>query len=347
MNTGKIYVVLYLLLMVSVSVLAQQVNVTRNQVTLEQDSVRITLKMDVSSFFVSSDEAVIFTPVLKQGGQLLDLPPVMVCGKKRMMLYKREHSLRLSDGPEPYQVLLRTKKEFVRPVQYKVSIPYASWMDGAMLCLRSEYRDCCTKRYLSFTTLIPHISLRVAAVKESTQKLEAEEIAPDMEKEEVTVEQIAPDVETVRIDYHLGRFDVKVSNTSQLASLIGGRQTEIENVLVLSYASPEGMYGENEKLARLRAENVREYICNMYDVNPVFLKTIWVAENWDGLIDLLQESDKPYRDGVIGLIGNYGIFSGREKQLMDYWGGWPYKEMLREMFPRLRYTIVRVKYRSK
>lgn len=347
MNTSKIYIVLYLLLLTSVSAPAQQVNVIRNQVVLEEDSVRITLKMDVSSFFVSSDEAVIFTPVLKKGRQLLDLPPVMVCGKKRMVLYKREQSLRLDDGLKPYEVLLRTKKEFVRPVQYKVSVPYASWMDGAMLCLRSEYRDCCTKRYLSFTTLVPHISLKVAAVTESIREPEVEYLVREMAEEEAAVEYETPDIETMQIDYNLGRFDVKVANTRQLASLIRGRQAEIEQILVLSYASPEGEYGENEKLARLRSENVREYICDMYGVRPEYIKMVWVAENWDGLVDLLQVSDKSYCDGVIRLINSYGIFSGREKQLMDYRGGWPYKEMLCEMFPRLRYTTVRVKYRLK
>ena len=345
MNIGKKHITSwYFLLLAFTTMSAQQVNVTRSNVTLEDDSVRITLKMDVSSFFVSSDEAVIFTPVLKKGGQLLDLPSVIVCGKKRMVLYKREQSLLLNNEPKPYEVLLRTKKEFVRPVQYKVSVPYASWMDGAMLCLRSEYRDCCTKRYLSFTTIVPDIPLKTADIVQVVQQAVAKE---SVTEKIVGTKQKRPDVETVRIDYSLGRFDVKVSNTQSLSSLIRNRQADIESIQIVSYASPEGVYGENERLARLRAENVRSYICNMYGVSPVLIKTMWVAENWDGLIDLLKASDKPYKKEVIQLINSYGIFSGREKQLMDYWGGQPYKEMLVEMFPRLRYTIVKVKFRSK
>lgn len=343
MNTGKIFLVLCLLLLAFKPVFSQQVNVIRSQVALEEDSVRITLKMDVSSFFVSSDEAVIFTPVLKKKGQLLNLSPVVVCGKKWLMVYKREQSMKLNASLKPYEVLLRTKKEYVRPVQYKVSVPYASWMDGAMLCLRSEYQDCCTKRYLSFVTLISRVALTPVSVTEEHRP--TEELVPKVE--EVSHEPKTLDDEMVRMDYYLGRFDVEVSNTRQLESLIRGKQTEIENIQIFSYASPEGIYGENERLARLRAENVREYICRVYGVIPTLIKTSWMAENWDGLVDLLEASDKPYRSEVIGLINNYGIFSGREKQMMDYRGGVPYKEMLREMFPRLRYTTVSVKYRSK
>ena len=40
----------------------------------------------------------------------------------------------------------------------------------------------------------------------------------------------------------------------------------------------------------------------------------------------------------------YGIFNGREKQLMDLQGGMPYKDMLRRFFPKLRRIEVVVEY---
>lgn len=333
------------------SLFAQQVSITQSCVTLESDSVRIVLKMNVNSFFVSSDEAVIFTPVLKEGSQAVDLPPVIVSGKKQMTLYKREHALKLGESAKPYVILLRNKKEHVRPVQYKVNVPYASWMNKAALCVRSEYRDCCTKQYLSFTTLLPVIDLKGIPTPTEEPSIIGDTIPPIEESAVVNEKQPSskkePVTDAVRINYPLGRFDVTVSNKPLLASLIRDRQADIEQIGIVSYASPEGAYGENERLARQRAENVRNYICKVFGVDPLLVKTQWVAENWDGLIELLQYSDKPYREGVISLISHYGIFSGREKRLMDYRGGTPYREMAQELFPQLRYTIIQIKYRSK
>ncbi|RHJ88798.1 hypothetical protein DW095_14665, partial [Bacteroides sp. AM07-16] len=44
------------------------------------------------------------------------------------------------------------------------------------------------------------------------------------------------------------------------------------------------------------------------------------------------------------IIDNYGIFEGRERYLMELDGGAPYKELLRDYFPKLRRIELMVAY---
>ena len=51
-----------------------------------------------------------------------------------------------------------------------------------------------------------------------------------------------------------------------------------------------------------------------------------------------------YRDEVLFLIDQTGVFEGREKKLMDLGGGEPYAYMLKEFFPGLRRVEITVSY---
>ena len=67
-----------------------------------------------------------------------------------------------------------------------------------------------------------------------------------------------------------------------------------------------------------------------------------MAEDWEGLRPLLK--GKPYEKAALFIIDNYGIFEGRERFLMEFAGGAPYKEMLRDLFPKLRRIEVHIIY---
>ena len=59
------------------------------------------------------------------------------------------------------------------------------------------------------------------------------------------------------------------------------------------------------------------YIRDAYDLPRHRIEVSSVAEDWEGLKELLQQTQPPYADAVLRIIRKYGIFNGREKQLMD------------------------------
>ena len=113
------------------------------------------------------------------------------------------------------------------------------------------------------------------------------------------------------------------------------------------YCSPDGTYANNERLAASRARFFAEYLHATYQLQGLRIVTSAVAEDWEGLCDLIHDDTPWYADRVLDIIRTYGVFSGREKRLMDLDGGVPYRDMLRRYFPVLRRIEVKVIHEEK
>ena len=97
-------------------------------------------------------------------------------------------------------------------------------------------------------------------------------------------------------------------------------------------------------LAENRAKALRDYVKSLYRFEHATFSVDFEPEDWEGLVDLLERDQPPYREGALRVITRYGIFNGRERHLMELQGGSPYKDMLRHFFPRLRRIEVIVRY---
>lgn len=158
------------------------------------------------------------------------------------------------------------------------------------------------------------------------------------------------------IDYPLGKDDVYPDYKNNrkeigkvdaiLSPLLEERYLQIRRIRVRGYASPDGDYRNNEQLAANRSRLFSGYIRDAYALPDRLFDVSSVAEDWKGLVELLNRTKPPYYQEALDIIGTYGIFSGREKHLMDFRGGVPYKDMLKNLFPRLRRIEVVVEYDS-
>lgn len=119
----------------------------------------------------------------------------------------------------------------------------------------------------------------------------------------------------------------------------------VDSIRLTGYCSIEGSFNANERLAKSRALGFQSYLDNEYDLSHRYpIRVNWIAEDWDMLRKLVAESDMRYRNEVLDLITNVGVFQGREKKLMDLAGGVPYKYMLKTFFPALRRVEITVNY---
>lgn len=144
-------------------------------------------------------------------------------------------------------------------------------------------------------------------------------------------------------DYRNNRAELQKLD-SLLSPLSAGDYSSMEYIRVCGYASPDGTYIDNERLASSRARSFASYICSTCGIPRSRIETTCVAEDWEGLSVLLQSEQPPYAGAVLSIIRDVGIFNGREKQLMELRGGEPYRDMLRHFFPRLRRLEVSVRW---
>jgi hypothetical protein len=116
---------------------------------------------------------------------------------------------------------------------------------------------------------------------------------------------------------------------------------------IVGTASVEGTYSNNERLAKNRALALKDYITEHFTNLPCGNDEItvsWIAEDWDGLVELIEASNLENKERVIEIIRTVPVNGGREKQLMDLSGGRPYRAMLRDMFPQLRTVKYHIMY---
>lgn len=341
------------------------------------DSLYLGLKLDFSSIRLNSRTCLHFTPILANArGGRLELPPVLLSGRRRYRFDRREWALNVNGGKhraEPYLIQLYKRHSAPRPVSYHIGVPYSVWMGDAALLLRQEVKDCCDLQLLGVDTISVRlftgqmIGRQTAPVRQYVEPLIT---APsvtysvrDIELYASMLSFLEPTVEHDKkldekavfyIDYPLGSDnilpDYRNNRTelqkldSLLSPLSAGDYSSMEHIRVCGYASPDGTYIDNERLATSRAGFFASYICSTYGIPRFRLETTSVAEDWEGLSVLLQSEQPPYAATVLSIIQHAGIFNGREKQLMDLRGGEPYRDMLHRFFPRLRRLEVSVRW---
>ena len=354
-----------------------------SHVFTQGDSLHIELLLNLSDAKVGNAEAYLFTPVLRGAGRLQELPAVVVSGRRRARADQRQQALQPSPGYlPPYSTLYaRNRKD---SIIYKISVAYSPWMEHASLVLMRERRDCCRMKMLGVEPVITDLALTspfhvpqgqtvipqaiIERSENATNRQETPSRPDCMPCAECTamVTYLIPDMETQKhrsesatlyIDYPTGVYDVRRefhNNRPELEKLDSlmrplteGNLASISSISICGYASPDGIYKDNEILASNRARCFKEYMRATYAPGYDLYKVSSVPEDWDGLVELLQRHPMNHGDEVLSLIARTGIFEGREKQLMDMHGGAVYRELLKSYFPQLRRIRVTVGYEAR
>lgn len=342
----------------------EEIRIREHSIRVESDSVRFDITFDLSQVKVTSSSAFILVPVLRTHKKTLDMPAVIVAGHNRSAFDMREDYLTPSGAKRSVYAYIRynrNPKERPDSVRYRVSIPYASWMMHAELALRQLAKDCCTETQLALDALNEDINLNANGFSSDIQRLfplsgyEAYRSMLCFLPPEITETRLPRRSATLYIDYEVGlskvdpgyghnRRELQKAD-SLLRPLLDRNQITIRALYITGYASPDGKYADNEELAKKRTLRFRDYMQEHYRLPAgTDMYTLWIAEDWDGTAAALEASGKPYKNEALAVIRRYGVFEGREKQLMDLKGGEVYKRMLDDIFPRLRRIEMTVEY---
>ena len=131
---------------------------------------------------------------------------------------------------------------------------------------------------------------------------------------------------------------------SEIDSLRTNNDNTVLGITVTGYSSPEGVYNTNDIIAKRRALALKKYLETVYDPALVEIRVEWVAEDWDRLADMVRDSEMVDKNEVLHIIENVDIFKGREIQLKTLSAGVPWRYMMENFFPKLRYAFCRIGY---
>ena len=296
---------------------------------------------------------------IENAEQRLVLPAVIYSGTLRYRYEQRRQALSGSYVMEPYKVYEGVKKNQRYDFYYAISIPYKTWMEHASVNYIEYAHDCSGDYILSGNVLVSDIN-------PAPTYIEPEIWSPDAALFPNLVSFLVPDVEEIKsraamlelnINFPVNSTEVRqnyMNNPRELGradslvrALSQNRHIDIRGISIHGYASPEGSYRNNERLAKGRSEGFKNYLINQYPHNEYIrnARTLWTPEDWEGLARLVQASDMlPHKNEVLAVVLDGSMAPDTKDQVLQKIGqrSYVYKPMLDEMYPKLRRIELRV-----
>lgn len=337
----------------------QTIRVEVNRIERQDSCMKVDMNIDLSGVHLIPDCMIYLHPWLRGKEDSLLLPPVLLNGPQSDLMYRRRQSLGKTESFLPHIVIREGEHPLPRVNYRKSDIPYQQWMDSASIVLRDENCNC-DARLIPFSmkvekipplvvirtdTVVIHDTIKIDRPVMTAVPLVAEK------KKETVIEhagyraniyfpvggmKILPEHDLNRVAWH--KF------VSEIDSLRTNNANTVLGITVTGYSSPEGSYNANDIVAKRRALALKKYLETVYDPTQVEIRTEWVAEDWDGLADLIRASDMIDKDKVLDIIDNVDIFKGRESKLKYLSSGAPWRYMMSAYFPRLRCASCRIGY---
>lgn len=95
----------------------------------------------------------------------------------------------------------------------------------------------------------------------------------------------------------------------------------IENINISSYASPDGSYDFNNRLAENREKNTNEYLSKQLKKNDITefgdLTASFTPEDWEGFQELVAQSDIQDKDLILSVLSMYKDPEEREREIRN------------------------------
>lgn len=301
-----------------------------------RDSVRIAFRLNLDSISIRSNRSLVIQPFFKgQGGEQW-LPPVELMGRKRYLYYQRNDSLTYADAPCR---VIKADKDMQRSLPYQISLPYRPWMEGASLYLSTDECGCgqvinAMQRPLAVADMAWHPVLAYIAPQVETVKsrqlsgqayldfpVNKTEIYPDYRRNPAELAKIRATIDSVRTD----------------------NDVRIVRIYIKGYASPEGSYASNARLAEGRTLALKRYIAGNYALADTLFSTAFEPENWEGLRRYVEASSLPDKEAIMQLINGAGDMDARERQIRARYPQ-AYRTLLENCYPALRRSDYRIDY---
>lgn len=315
------------------------------------DSLHFSINIEVENAAVISSEGMRFIPTLSDAEHFLEMPDVMFQGKNKNKSWKRSKSLmnkkQRANFNWPTEVIKVTKKGRTL-YSYVFKAPYELWMDNAKMTIYQELISYQDKRGIisyAFDDKVQIASREPYSIQPSVQF-----IKPTAETKVRKYQGQA------YLDFQIGQSVILPNfrrNPEELQKIrsafnevIQNKEVQIKGLFIEGYASPDGSYKGNNRLARDRALALKNYIIEHFNLNLTSdqIKVAWTAEDWLGLRSQVEERAMTREQEVIQLIDNVSDIEQRKAQLKSLAGGSTYRMLVQQVFPSLRRVEYQIDY---
>jgi Flp pilus assembly protein TadD len=214
--------------------------------------------------------------------------------------------------------------------------------------------------YLTFDAKIGKKSVKVPAVKVATGIIATSELykrtlaSANAALAEDKFQRISEQRQQANIKFLIGQAQLRKSelqnnSVQEFVRLIGKIVADqegmaLDNIEVSAYASPDGGFELNEKLASKRQDVTNEYLQGELKKSkmdaPIDAK--YTAEDWEGFQELVAASDIQDKDVILRVLSMYQDPEEREQQIKNISAA--FRELTDGILPQLRRARMTINY---
>jgi Flp pilus assembly protein TadD len=214
--------------------------------------------------------------------------------------------------------------------------------------------------YLTFDAKIGKKSVKVPAVKVATGIIATSELykrtlaSANAALAEDKFQRVSEQRQQANIKFLIGQAQLRKSelqnnSVQEFVRLIGKIVADqegmaLDNIEVSAYASPDGGFELNEKLASKRQDVTNEYLQGELKKSkmdaPIDAK--YTAEDWEGFQELVAASDIQDKDVILRVLSMYQDPEEREQQIKNISAA--FRELTDGILPQLRRARMTINY---
>ncbi len=283
------------------------------------------------------DREVIFTPVIRSasGADSLELAPMSIAGRNRYYAHLRNHDL--ADGAK---IVPSGSRE---SLVYRAEVPWQPWMERSRVVMREGLCNCCDAPVPVATDPIADIDYTVTP------------FIPDYRYVALTGDSVITMTAEGRayVNFVVNRTELKpdyMTNPVEIGKIIesidrvkNDPDATITGITIKGYASPEGSFSNNVRLAMGRTQTLKEYVRSHYNFDPAIMSTAFEPEDWAGLRDWVVSNDIENRDAILAIIDSDLEPDPKNEAIRRQFPA-QYKYLLAEVYPWLRHSDYTVRY---
>ena len=319
------------------SVSAENVKFSKNG-----DDLVIQMDLNTTGLDIKGNRMVIITPEVSDGINTETLSSVGLYGRKRYMFYLRNIQDKLFGVSDEKAIRSKDAPDII---PYSAIIPFQGWMEKAALKLNVQEKGCanCDKGsddgLLADRPMMPEapvIKPKAAYVTPQAEAVKSRSLeGRAFINFEVNKTVIKPDYMTnpAELDKIVATID-SVKNDSDI---------QVKSISIKGFASPEGSWANNERLAKGRTTALKNYINNLYKFDNDIISTSYEVEDWDGLKAFVEGSNLAAKDDILAIINEGGDADKKEAKIKAKFPE-QYDFLLKNVYPSLRHSDYVINY---
>ena len=317
---------------------ADGIEILNKEIKKKGDKVSVTMDLNLDKVKLSGNRGLIYTPTILNDNDTLRLPSVEVMGSKRYIYYQRNHKTATEN---PLIVAKRNNGE-AQTLHYACSVPYEDWMKNSQFAIGHDACGC-NQTLLADGILTPEgDALRKPA------NLYHAYAQPKAEAQKVRREN-----GSAKLNFVVNKWDIvpslgnnakELENIAQTISLVNDdSDVTITKITLHGYASPDGKYAGNEKLAKNRTQSLYQRLASSYNIDPKLYKVESTAEDWDGTLQYVNAHDIPQKEAALQIIKSSMKPDEKEKALAAKTPE-AFRYLINNVWPGLRRTDYTIEY---